>query len=101
MSELYPEIPVVEFDFARIDSVDQFYQLAAEKLHFPDYFGENLDALWDVLTGDIDLPVSIVFRNLNHLQLLQFESVISVFHDAAREMPDDFYFDCRGGDEGC
>ncbi len=93
-----PLVPVVEFDFTSIESVDQFYGLAKERLNFPEHFGENLDALWDVLTGDIDLPVSVVFKNLNHIKRLQFENVIEIFSEAAGEMPEEFFFDCRGGE---
>ncbi len=34
-----------------------------DKLDFPDYYGKNLDALWDCLTGWIDLPLTLIWRN--------------------------------------
>lgn len=34
----------------------------ARGLEFPDFYGANLDALWDCLTGMIELPVAIEWR---------------------------------------
>ncbi len=31
-----------------------------EKLELPEWYGNNLDALWDMLTGFIETPVNIV-----------------------------------------
>lgn len=80
------------FDFDRIATVKDFYTVAAKKLLLPEYFGNNLDALWDSLTGDIDLPVHIEFINLTLNKLETFEDVISVFEEAAVELGEDFLF---------
>ena len=37
----------VTFDFEKIESIDDFYREAVEKMDLPDYFGYNLDAMWD------------------------------------------------------
>ena len=39
----------VKLQGKEIRSLDEFYGEIARKLHFPDNFGRNLDALWDVL----------------------------------------------------
>ncbi len=54
------------------------------RLHFPDYYGANLDALYDLLTtwvwGDIVLKNADTVRE----QLGDYaESLISVFNEAA------------------
>ncbi len=46
-----------------IRSLDEFYSEIAQKLNFPEYFGRNLDALWDVLTTDIEGPVELVWED--------------------------------------
>ena len=46
-----------------IRSVEEFYDEIARGLHFPEYFGRNLDALWDVLTTDIEGPVELVWED--------------------------------------
>jgi ribonuclease inhibitor len=40
----------VILDLTRPKSVDELHQYLAEKLDFPEYYGANLDALYDALT---------------------------------------------------
>ena len=40
------------FDVSRWDSRETAYDEMAEKLLFPDWFGRNLDALYDLLSAD-------------------------------------------------
>lgn len=40
----------------------EFYDALAAALHLPDYFGRNLDALWDVLT-DLDGPTALILAD--------------------------------------
>ena len=46
-----------------IHSLDEFYDEIARLLHFPEYFGRNLDALWDLLTTDIVGPVELIWED--------------------------------------
>jgi ribonuclease inhibitor len=46
-----------------IHSLDEFYDEIAHLFHFPDYFGRNLDALWDLLTTDIEGPVELIWED--------------------------------------
>ena len=72
----------VIFDFDTIGNINDFYKIAQQKLELPPDFGNNLDALWDSITGYIQLPVSIDFVNLKMQQLEQFDELIGVFEDA-------------------
>ena len=38
-------------DFARLGTPDAVYDYLSEELQLPSYFGRNLDALYDILTG--------------------------------------------------
>lgn len=40
---------LASIDGAAIDNMNDFYKAIAKALHFPDYFGENLDALEEML----------------------------------------------------
>lgn len=42
---------------------DDFHDAISKALGFPDYYGRNLDALWDCLTGGIDVPMTIVWKD--------------------------------------
>lgn len=47
---------------ADIRSTAHFYDELARQLAFPAHFGRNLDALWDVLSGDVEGPLEIVWE---------------------------------------
>jgi ribonuclease inhibitor len=46
-----------------IHSLDEFYDEIALLFHFPDYFGRNLDALWDLLSTGIEGPVELIWED--------------------------------------
>lgn len=79
----------IVFDFDIISNEKDFYKIAKRDLNLPDYFGNNLDALWDCLTGDIELPVSISFVNMKMPQLEQFEDLLNVMEEAQTELGED------------
>jgi len=74
-----------------IRSLDEFYSEIARKLHFPDYFGRNLDALWDVLTTDVKGPVELVWEDSEVSQKSMgkdFEKVAALLKDVEKERED-------------
>ncbi|WP_145146969.1 barstar family protein [Paenibacillus xylanexedens] len=51
-----------------LDGVDfassaELHQQLKEKLALPDFYGGSLDALWDCLTGTIELPLELKWTN--------------------------------------
>ena len=58
------------------------HEYIKEKLDFPDYYGENLDALFDCLT-EMDNKIIIIKDSA-----LLDEDMISTFKDASVENPD-------------
>lgn len=72
----------VYIDFSTIGDMDEFYAQLKEKLPLPDYFGDNLDALYDVITGDLEMPLHIEFVNLSVDQLETFEQLLETLEDA-------------------
>lgn len=53
----------VSFDFRQLTDRHAFYQQLAQKTHCPFEFGNNLDALWDWLTGGMALPACFRLRH--------------------------------------
>jgi ribonuclease inhibitor len=41
-----------------------------KKLGLPDYYGGNLDASWDCLTGWVGLPMTVEWRGYDESRLL-------------------------------
>ena len=46
----------------------QLHEVLMNKLELPSYYGKNLDALWDCLTGYIELPLHLEWRNLDEVK---------------------------------
>ena len=81
----------VFIDFTDIGDYDDFYTQLKEKLTLPEFFGDNLDALYDSLTGFVELPLHIEFVNMSVDQLETFEDLLVTLEDAEDEL-DDFTF---------
>ena len=79
-------------DFSRIGTPKDLYKVLSNQWQLPDYFGNNLDALWDVVTGYIPLPQTLSFTNLSLPQLEEFENFIELFEEAQDELKDNFIF---------
>lgn len=54
-------------DLTGVYSADEFHRALREALPLPEYYGNNLDALYDVLT-EWSGPCRIEFRNLGEMQ---------------------------------
>ncbi|WP_392433157.1 barstar family protein [Yersinia sp. HM-2024] len=76
----------VVFDFDHIPDLPTFYRAFAEKFALSESFGANLDALWDVVTGEIALPVEIEFIHFNHRRKRRFGAIVLLFEEAEEEL---------------
>lgn len=76
----------VLLDGSRLADAAAVYRALAQVFRFPDYFGNNPDALWDALGEYGGEPVSIVWRNAaRSAQLLgpAFRQILAVLQRAA------------------
>ncbi len=67
------------------------YAKLARDLAVPAHFGRSLDALWDLLTTEVEGPVRIVWRLDPRLraELGEFaDALTALFEEVARERPD-------------
>lgn len=70
-------------DFSHIHNKDDLYNELRTKLNLPPWFGNNLDALYDSLTGDIEMPLHLHLANMSREQQKEFSSFLSTFKEAA------------------
>lgn len=78
-------------DFTEIGDMEDFFDQLKEKLKLPETFGDNLDALYDSITGFVELPLHIEFVNMSVEQLEDFEDLLTTLEEADEEL-DDFSF---------
>lgn len=58
LKEIYMDRIFIDFD--KFNTVDEIHNWIKDKLNFPDYYGKNLDALYDCLT-DVMEPLVIEY----------------------------------------
>ncbi len=88
----------VIIDFSECKYPLDLHKEIKEKLELPEWYGNNLDALWDILTGFIETPVSItvIFKPENKAAENLKENVskiIETFEDASEE-DEELKFNC-------
>ena len=75
----------IELDASKMKTRSSAHPYLKETLSFPDYYGNNLDALFDCLT---DLgETEIVFVNTEDAGMF-FQKILRVFRDAHKANPD-------------
>lgn len=78
----------IYIDFTDIGDDEDFYARLKEKITLPAHFGDNLDALSDVITGALEMPLHLEFVNMTVDQLETFEDLLTTLEDAEEETED-------------
>ena len=84
-------VKICTLDGKTIRSLDSLYDQLAAKLQLPAHFGRNLDALWDVLSTDIEGPIEIIWKHASNSQRAMgedFGRVMNVLKDVEEERDD-------------
>jgi len=74
-----------------IRSLDDLYDRLASRLALPAHFGRNLDALWDVLSTDIEGPFEIVWKHADESRQLMgrdYNRAVKLFKNLEKERDD-------------
>lgn len=79
-------------ELTHIHSIDDVYDQLQIALHMPQYFGRNLDALYDSLSADVKGPYRIIWygheRSAIELGELYYEGLLDIFRAVAAERAD-------------
>ena len=77
-------------DLTGVYSADDFHKVLRETLPLPDYYGDNLDALYDVFT-EWSGPSRIEFQNTGEMEAFMpkyLRALKRLCEDAAEENPE-------------
>ena len=76
-----------ELDFSKCSTLGEVYDVIKYELDLPEWFGGNMSAFWDALTGIIEVPAVIIFhKQVRNKDLSPFvEKLIEIAHRAERE----------------
>ncbi|MBQ2020934.1 MAG: barstar family protein [Peptococcaceae bacterium] len=80
-------ILTLNLDGAVLKSKEELHSTISWQLALPDYYGRNLDALWDVLsTWSAPLRIEVTHTDLLKLYLADYvDALLELLHDAAAE----------------
>ena len=81
------EIMKFNLDFSKCSTWGEIYATIKKELELPEWCGENLDALWDAVTGMMYTPANITIRSATKREELQqsVDDIIAVFREAEEE----------------
>ncbi len=82
---------LIKIDFIKTKTKEELYAQLQKELDLPLHFGKNLDALADVISGEVSLPLKIHFINMDLPQLEDFSDVIGTLKDLNENL-EDFQF---------
>ena len=75
---------IVILDAKKMLEKEKMHEYFAKKFDLPEYYGKNLDALFDCLC-EINEPMLIKLKNENALDSATKESLIQLFRDVCSE----------------
>ncbi|MBN7742171.1 barstar family protein [Bacillus velezensis] len=85
---------IVIIDGKDVTSTETLHRILKDQLEFPDFYGENLNALWDCLTGWIELPLTLVWKNFDISQKelgSDADNVLRILKKAQAELDGEFF----------
>ena len=75
-------------DFNGIKSLWTLHEYFKEVFNLPDYYGHNMDALWDCLDCSFEFPTTIVLKNIENIPSEMNEAteiMLELFEDLQRD----------------
>lgn len=76
----------IAVDFFDLADYEDFYARLKERLNLPEFFGDNLDALHDYISGYAEMPLHLEFINMSVDQLETFEELLNMMDEAEEEV---------------
>ena len=77
-------VKIRNLDFSECSYLGEIYEVIKNELELPVWFGANLDALWDAITGIMYTPAEIrISTTVGRSELLlDVDEIIAVFREA-------------------
>jgi ribonuclease inhibitor len=80
----------IVFDSLHVENIEELHRALARRLGFPGHYGMNLDALYDCLSGEIALPLRVIWKNYHTTRSKVGKdavNILKVMEDFAKEEP--------------
>ncbi len=79
---------IIELDGEKISSEGSFHSELLKSRNFPRHYGANLDALWDILSTDIERPITLVWKNSAYSKEAmqsKFDDIIAILNRVEKQ----------------
>lgn len=81
----------IEINFKSLDNITDFYHQLEQTLDLPKHFGNNLDALYDCISGDLEMPLHFNLINVSSSKRKIFQPLFLTLEEAEEKI-DGFSF---------
>ncbi len=81
----------IEINGEKVKSEVDFHIEISKKLNFPSYYGKNLDALWDILSSDVERPIVLTWKNAlisKEKMGIEYDKICNVLKRVAQQNKD-------------
>ncbi len=76
-------------NFTDCRTLGELHQMLKDELELPSFYGENLDALWDSITGLMYVPANVTIKKGGAKELAGYiDKIIEIFNRAVDEYGD-------------
>ena len=78
----------ITLDFTGIKTLWELHEYFKTVFHLPNYYGRNMDALWDCLYYSFEFPTTITLKNVSDIPAEMQETVevmLELFDDLQRK----------------
>ncbi len=69
----------LKLDFSKVKYFNDIHKIIQNTFNFPDFYGENLDALWDCMRDYCEYDLHVVVVGIEHLPDEWKEYMIKIF----------------------
>lgn len=85
----------IELDGLSISSEQEFHKRLASAFSVSQYYGNNLNALWDLLSTDVERPIELVWNNSEYSEERMGDSFrkILIIFDRVKNQDESFGLD--------
>lgn len=74
-TKIKEDIFCINIDWAKVKNISELFECFSNIIWFPDYFWNNWDAFWDIMTDDyfINRDIVIFLKNIDNLLIDNYE----------------------------
>lgn len=94
---------IIQLDGLSISTEEEFHTQISSSFSVTQYYGNNLNALWDLLSTDVERPIELIWTNSKYSEKLMGDSYKKILiildrvktHDKSFRLNDKFNYQLK------